>query len=296
MSNQSIREIAKGKWRGLLPEFGVSQNRLTGKHTACPMCGGNDRFRFDDKNGVGDWICSHCGSGDGVMLATRVSGMAMSTVLEKVKTLSGALKADPIRERDAAKDKEAIEALWKRAKRPADNGPVAKYLIKRFGQHWRSNEIREVMDCWEAGTRTRMPAMVAAVRNAQGYLDNCHLTYLTMEGDKVTRRVMPGSLPEGCAIRLWDPRGDVLGIAEGIETAMGAARTFKMPVWAAINANRLAAWQAPEGVREVFIFGDNDESFTGQAAAYNLARRLKLKDGLTVHVMVPDAIGSDWAD
>lgn len=293
---QSVREVAKGKWRGLLPELGVNARHLTGKHTACPMCGGTDRFRFDDKNGVGDWICNSCGSGDGVMLATRATGMAVRDVLEKVKAMSGAVKAEPVKERDTAKEMHNILSLWRRAERPADDGPVSRYLTRRLGRHWRSNAIREVMDCWEAGSQTRMPAMVTAIDDADGVLVNCHLTYLTDLGVKVTRRVMPGSLPEGCAIRLWEPRGGVLGVAEGIETAMAAAQRFKMPVWSTINANRLAAWQAPAGIEEVYVFGDNDESFTGQSAAYALARRLVLKDKLKVHVMVPDAIGSDWAD
>lgn len=141
-----------------------------------------------------------------------------------------------------------------------------------------------------------MPAMVARVQDAEGNLVNCHITYLTAEGQKVTRRVMPGSLPDGCCIPLWPAKDGVIGVAEGIETAMAAAAKFKVPVVAAINANRLAAWQAPAGAKEVYVFGDNDESFTGQAAAYNLARRLVLKDGLKVHVMVPEATGSDWAD
>lgn len=293
---QSVREMARGRWRGLLPELGISPKHLTGKHTACPMCGGNDRFRFDDKNGVGDWICNSCGSGDGVMLATRTTGMPIKDVLEKVKVMAGKVEAVPVKERDHVKEKQAILALWERAQRPSDSGPVQAYLNARLGRPWRSNAIREVLDCWEAGSQTRMPAMVAAVTDPDGSLVNCHLTYLTPDGQKVTRRVMPGSLPEGCCIRLWEPREGVLGIAEGIETAMAAASRFKVPVVSAINANRLAAWEPPAGVKEVYVFGDNDESYTGQAAAYNLARKLVLKHGLIAHVTIPPETGTDWAD
>jgi len=296
MQNGSVRDLAKGRWRGILPQFGIGPQYLTGKHCPCPICGGRDRFRFDDKNGVGDWICSSCGSGDGVMLASQHTGLSMAAVLMKVRDIAGAIKAEPIKERDTAKEMNNILSLWRRAERPAEDGPVGKYLKSRLGRHWRSNSIREVMDCWEAGSKTRMPAMVTAIDDADGVLVNCHLTYLTPEGVKITRRVMPGSLPEGCAIRLWEPRDGVLGVAEGIETAMRAAERFKIPTWAAINANRLAAWQAPAGVTEVYVFGDNDESFTGQSAAYALARRLKLKNSLRVNVMIPEAVGSDWAD
>jgi len=230
------------------------------------------------------------------MLVTKVTGKPVATVLEEVKQRAMYVPAVRVQERDTAKEMHAIKSLWERAQRPADDGPVSRYLTRRLGRHWRSNAIREVLDCWEAGSKTRMPAMVSVVRTNDGSVVNCHLTYLTAEGQKVTRRVMPGSLPEGCAIRLWEPRDGLLGVAEGIETAMAAAQKFKMPVWSTINANRLAAWQAPAGVEEVYVFGDNDESFTGQSAAYALARRLKLKDNLRVNVMIPEAVGSDWAD
>jgi hypothetical protein len=36
------------------------------RHQACPVCGGSDRFRFDDKEGRGTWFCNQCGAGDGL--------------------------------------------------------------------------------------------------------------------------------------------------------------------------------------------------------------------------------------
>lgn len=296
MQNVSVRDLAKGRWRGLLPEFGISQSHLNGKHGPCPICGGKDRFRFDDKNGVGDWICSSCGSGDGLMLAEKVTGLPMRDVIKKVQSLASTVEARPVKERDHAKELNAIRSLWDRAGRPADDGPVARYLTRRLGRHWRSYAIREIMDCWEAGSQTRMPAMVARVEDWEGNIVNCHLTYLTAEGVKITKRVMPGSLPDGCYIPLWRSQDGVLGVAEGIETAMAAAARFKLPVVAAVNANRLAAWEPPAGVTEVYVLGDNDESYTGQAAAYNLARKLVLKHGLKAHVMIPPEGGTDWAD
>lgn len=230
------------------------------------------------------------------MLVTKVTGKPVATVLEEVKQRAMYVPAVRVQERDTAKEMQAIKSLWERAQRPTDSGPVQAYLNARLGRPWRSNAIREVMDCWEAGSQTRMPAMVAAITAPDGSLVNCHLTYLTPAGEKVTRRVMPGSLPEGCCIRLWEPRDGVLGVAEGIETAMAAAARFKLPVVAAINANRLAAWEPPAGLKEVYVFGDNDESYTGQAAAYNLARKLVLKHGLIAHVTIPPETGTDWAD
>lgn len=232
------------------------------------------------------------------MLVTKVTGKPVATVLEEVKQRAMYVPAVRVQERDTVKEMQAIKSLWERAQRPEDMGPVQAYLNKRLGYPWRSYAIREVMDCWEAGSQTRMPAMVACIRDPAGDLVNCHITYLTPSGEKVARRVMPGSLPDGCCIPLWSPRpaDGVLGVAEGIETAMAAAARFKVPTVAAINANRLAVWEPPAGVKEVYVFGDNDESYTGQAAAYNLARKLVLKHNLIAHVTIPPETGTDWAD
>ena len=42
------------------------------------------------------------------------------------------------------------------------------------------------------------------------------------------------------------------------------------------------------------IIGDNDASFTGQAAAYVLAKKLVLS-GIKARVVIPETIG-DWRD
>ena len=56
----------------------------------------------------------------------------------------------------------------------------------------------------------------------------------------------------------------MLGIAEGVETALAASIMFNVPVWAALNANRLKVWEPAEGVSEVVVFGDNDINSVGQ--------------------------------
>ena len=84
-------------------------------------------------------------------------------------------------------------------------------------------------------------------------------------------------------------------MSNGIETAFAAAILFGLPVWAALNAGALEKWQPPKDARRIVIFGDNDENFTGQRAAFSLAQRL-IREGFEAEVRVPDLIGHDWND
>ncbi len=140
--------------------------------------------------------------------------------------------------------------------------------------------------------------MLAIVRGKDGKGLTVHRTYLDKDGFKAkldpAKMTMPGLPMAGGAVRLGPP-GEKLGIAEGIETALCAGRLFGLPVWASLSAAMLEKWEPPAGVREVWIFGDHDSSFTGQRAAYALAWRLKAR-GLVVRVEIPDPVGWDWAD
>ncbi|MFQ1006957.1 primase-helicase zinc-binding domain-containing protein [Gilliamella apicola] len=66
MRINEITAEAVGKWQSIFSSLGIEVGN--GKHCPCPVCGGKDRFRFDNKNGRGTYICSQCGSGDGLNL------------------------------------------------------------------------------------------------------------------------------------------------------------------------------------------------------------------------------------
>ena len=62
---------ARGHWRDILPQLGVPADLLTGDRTACPICGGFDRFQYRDKSGDGDFYCRQCGAGNAVVLLRK---------------------------------------------------------------------------------------------------------------------------------------------------------------------------------------------------------------------------------
>ena len=142
--------------------------------------------------------------------------------------------------------------------------------------------------------------MLARVSDPDGSGVNVHRTYLE-SGWKAAmatpRKLMPGVIPDGSAVRLAEPDGR-LGIAEGIETALAVTRDFGVPCWAALNSTLLAKFICPPGVKEFIVFGDNDAKFGGQAAAYQCAHRnaTRRERPELVDVRIPYAIGTDWAD
>lgn len=290
------KDAARGKWRGILIACGADSKVLVDKHGPCPFCGGRDRFRFDNRDGDGSFICSNCGAGDGFEFLKRLRGWGFVEAASEVDRVLGNIQADPIKPRiDEDTRRRLLNDLWVSAVPIVSSDPAGMYLARRGLTQPVSTALRFASQCPLVG-QGRGPAMIALVMNAEGRPATIHRTFLTTCGHKVSgnaRAMMPGEIPDGCAVRL-SPAGKTLGIAEGIETALAASRQFGIPVWAALNATMMSKWLAPEGVEEVVVFGDNDESFTGQAAAFSLAHKLARK--INVRVEIPDRIGTDWAD
>ncbi len=296
---RDIKDEAHNRWRSILPQFDVSPSFLTGKHTGCPLCGGKDRFRFDDKDGRGTWICNQCGAGDGVSLVMQITGLlfrdAVISIRDKLpaSTITKA-KAPRIAPPDAARD------LW-RASQPVGRDQAEAYLMARgFRGPWPSS-LRFAPSCRVADHADKkfLPAMLALIAGPDGQGVNVHRTYL--EGAAKAnmaspRKVMAGTIPDGSAIRLAAHRG-ILGVAEGIETALAVTRDFGVPCWSLLNATMMSKFIPPSDVRELHIYGDNDGKFGGQAAAYALAHRAATrKDAPIVTVHLPPIVGTDFAD
>jgi putative DNA primase/helicase len=299
-----LRERALGRWRAILPLLGVDARYLTGKHTACPICGGGkDRFLFDNKDNRGTWICHQCTdpqAGDGVALVMAVNRIDFKEAATRIEGLIGGARVErPRRQRSEGDNRAAMNRLWTSSEPVRQGDPVWRHLHRRTG-------LSSVPICLRTASRVRYeadppsyhPAMITMVVGPDGKPATLHRTYLTSDGQKANveapRRIMPGAIPKGSSVWLAKP-GDVLGIAEGIETALAASSLFGVPCWAALNSTMLASWIPPDGVREVVVFGDNDPKFGGAAAAYTLAHRLAVR-GLTASVEIPSAAGDDWND
>jgi putative DNA primase/helicase len=287
---RNISEHAQGRWRGILSNFGIDSRFLTGKHGPCPLCGGKDRWRWDNKDGRGSWFCTHDGAGDGFALLMKVKGWDFPEAARQVETVIGKTRLEPAKTAQTESQKRtAKNRLWKSSAAVTLADPVGKYLSRRIG-------LTEFPKCIRFAPG---PMMVAMMTDPTGKPSTLHRTYLTEDGRKANlaavRRMMPGTIAKGSAVRLA-PYTGVLGIAEGIETALSATALTGVPCWAALTEGLLASWQWPEDCDRIVIFGDNDENYVGQSAAYALARRIGLGSKILVEVRIPEIAGCDWND
>ena len=310
MPREDIKERARGRWKSILMQLGMPLRALNGQHGPCPICnGGEDRWRFDDLEGNGTFICSKCGAGRGVELVMRWKRVEYIEAVRLIESVMGKATVEvPRAKLDSAKAREAMTALWGRG-RPLDGRDLAsRYLRGRdldLASYAPSLRFVDALAYRDRGDETsrEFPAMLAKIVAGSSAL--LHRTWLAEPGVKAPvrqpRKTMAGTFPPGGAVRL-SPAEAKMGIAEGIETALSAEVMFDIPVWAATNSGALVKWEPPPEAEHIVIFGDADASFTGQAAAYSLAFRLKnLPDRkLTIEVETPTfrdtGAKADWND
>ena len=290
---------AQGKWFDILPKLGISDKYLTGKHGPCPICAGKDRFRFDDRNGKGSWICNECGAGDGFSLVAKVRKIDMVTAKMMVTPLLGSATKQEYRKTDNSTSlRTAAERFWRSTGVVAENSPVGLYLQKRLGCFNPKGTIRQGQATHPADRGSNYFVMAAKISGPDGKGVSVHKTYIMTDGSKAplnpNKVMMPGPLVQSASIWLSDP-AEHMGIAEGIETAMSATLLYKIPTWAAISATIMKSFEPPEICKKLTMFADNDSNFVGQAAAYELARRLVTTRQIDVQVAIPDQVG-DWND
>ena len=216
----------------------------------------------------------------------------------------------------AAREREAVQraqwaknalknaVLWDESE-PAGEA-VTRYLAARGLADWSiPNCIRQhsglaywhTDDDGELHNMGSFPAMLAPIVGSEGKLLAIHRTYLgnACKADVPTPKKLTASAGflDGACMPLARPRGGVIGIAEGLETAAAASLGSGMPVVAAYCAHALSGFHWPRGVERLVIFADNDPA--GQQAAAVLAQRAD-KAGVSVKTLTPSKPGSDWAD
>ena len=100
--SDDARKLANGKWFELLTKLGgIDPDFLQDKHGPCPICGGQDRWRWDDREGDGGGFCNKCGGKQeaggaisGFDLLMRSKGWEFKEAASEVKRFLGGEVAD----------------------------------------------------------------------------------------------------------------------------------------------------------------------------------------------------------
>lgn len=309
MSTIDVDEVfqaARGRWQGILGAY-LTERTVRGLHGPCPVCGGKDRWRLDDKFGRGNNFCSHCGARDGIGLVMDLQNLDFKSACDWVLHNIGRVRkiVEPAQQKKTEDLKADLRKVWTGGQKVTLGDPVWTYLHHRCGIKLIPDNIRyhSELDYWhEDGSKTTHPAMLASVMDSTGRCLSVHRTYLTGTGEKAAvktaRKLMPPSdRLHNVAIRLAPVDNGWLAVAEGVETALAYSTLWGVPCWSTVSAGLLESFNPPDGVTLLTIAGDNDRSFTGQASAYKLAKRLvQERQEIEVRVHLPIGEGSDFAD
>lgn len=330
-----IRHWTPDQWEAVLLKYQLPASCLSGKPCPCPICGGSDRFTYDNKRGRGDWVCRKCNdgspqAGDGIELIRRVTGMSFLQLAMDIegKPLPAPMPAGSIarpslssRARmEPAKAAARLERIWRAAQPLRQDDLAMTYLRHRVPglavtppaavrlarlEYW--HERRVLGTYW---------ALISQFTLPDGRMATLHRTFL--DGDKPAKATIvcpAGELLDakrnevsaltlaGGAVRLMEPVDGVIGVAEGLETAYASQMLFGVPTWFCLNRVLLSRFVVPPslGIHTVHIFADYDEidpktrKSPGMADALILARRLR-DDGIKVVVHRPLVRGTDFCN
>ena len=284
-----IKTECVGRWAPILTNLGIKAQIFNGKHQPCLFCQGTDRARWDKAKEF--YFCSQCGSRQPIDMAIEFTGLSFKDTAQLIRPNIMNAQLKVVKPVDTQQAEDRIKRIHAGLKRITPDSIVALYLAKRGITALPEQDCyqHDGVEYWEEGVKSLHPAMVSVFRTAAGDVSTYHITYLSADGNKAAvttpRKILPVIRPlVGAAIRLFKV-DDIMAIAEGIETALSVTADTGLQCWATGSANNMKAVVIPESVKTVWIYTDSDDSFTGQAAAYELANRLMVREGKTVRVV-----------
>lgn len=282
---------ACGHWPRILPALGV--NVIKNRHQSCPVCGGSDRFRFDDKQGRGTWFCNQCGAGDGLKLVEKVFGVTPSEAAGKVNVVTGNLppvapEVIAAAEAGAEADRKAAAALAVRLMEKTRPASGNAYLTRK-GFPDRECPVLTVMHK-TGGVTFRAGDVVVPLHDDTGALVNLQL----INSDGLKRTLKGGAVKGTCHIIGGQKQaGKRLWIAEGYATALTVHHLTGETVMVALSSVNLLSLASLARQKhpacQIVLASDRDLNGDGQNKAAAAA------DTCEGVVALPPVFG-DWND
>jgi putative DNA primase/helicase len=231
---------------------------------ACPIHGGDSLMVRDGKNGRPVlWCFGGCEAKD-VLAALRKSGV-----------YTNGHDAAPVRpEPEPETPITKVRSIFRRGRKLwhtlGENYLVLRGLDPTILDH---NAVRFL-----PATENYQPALVALVTAFTDATEvrGLQFTPLTQDAKRDgERRFLTGTRAKGGVIRLTTDNGPVLGVAEGLETALAVMTAFKQeagddfPVWSTCGKGNMASLPVLPDIEDIHIFADPD----GNEQAEQLATR-----------------------
>ncbi|EKD5044420.1 toprim domain-containing protein, partial [Salmonella enterica] len=282
---------ACGHWPRILPALGVKV--IKNRHQSCPVCGGSDRFRFDDKEGRGTWFCNQCGAGDGLKLVEKVFGVSASEAAGKVNAVTGNLppvapEVIAAAEAETEADRKAAAALAVRLMEKTRPASGNAYLThKGFPGH---ECVMLTATHKTGGVTFRAGDMVVPLYDNAGALVNVQL----INSDGLKRTLKGGAVKGTCHIIGGQKQaGKRLWIAEGYATALTVHHLTGETVMVALSPVNLLSLASLARQKhpacQIVLAADRDLNGNGQSKAAAAA------DACEGIVALPPVFG-DWND
>ncbi len=282
---------ACGHWPRILPALGLTV--IKNRHQACPVCGGSDRFRFDDKEGRGTWFCNQCGAGDGLKLVEKVFGVTPSEAAGKVNAVTGNLppvspEVTAAAEAETEADRKAAAALAVKLTEKTRPATGNAYLTRKG---FPGRECLTLTILHKTGGVTfRAGDVVVPLYDDSGALVNVQL----INADGLKRTLKGGQVKGTCHILDGKKEaGKRLWIAEGYATALTVHHLTGETVMVALSSVNLLSLASLARQKypacQIVLAADRDLNGDGQTKASAAAESC---EGV---VALPPVFG-DWND
>lgn len=282
---------ARGHWPRILPALGVKVVR--NRHMPCPVCQGTDRFRFDDKDGRGTWICNQCGAGDGMDLVRKALSITLSEAAARVNDLTGNLPLAPAEAMTTAETvtEEAARAaaftlaqqLVSTAKATAGNA----YLSRKGWPEQSGLTLTKPHKV--ALTSYRTGDLIVPLHDMSGQLVNVQL--INAAGEK--RTLKGGQVKAACHVLSTGKPAQRIWLTEGYATGLTVHNLTGDEVWVALSSANLLSLaglaREKHATLPLMIAADRDLNGDGQSKA------VKAANASHAAVALPPVFG-DWND
>ena len=285
-----------GNWRPILESYGMKLGHPR-REGPCPVCGGNTRFRFDDRDGRGNWYCSHCEphSGGGLrLLSNYLNKSIMDTAKElvgddKFKTIAPkrvhVIDHDAAREAGIAQAKKGAALLISKAVKASHDYMTNKGL----SGEWLVNG--EAMYGKDGVIPAHDLLLVPVYKN--GELVNVQ----KIAKDGVKRPLFGGDMQS--VHHIIDGKTKSIAVVEGYATGVTINHLTKFKAYVAFNTGNLEAAvkqaKTDHPDANIIVFGDHDEIDPKHNRRPGEYYANKAADPFAAKVAIPPELG-DWDD